>query len=121
MPVVILEPDVASRPQHLSILQPRDVRGRLTLGLAGEHGCGSSWPGYGLGVLNKLCWRWVGTEKHEGQVDGDEAAVNEGMRKGKRGWRLGSARDGVGSRRWWPAPPLSAWRQTQEDSILMTI
>lgn len=92
MPVVILEPDVASWPQHLSILQPRDVRGRLTLGLAGEHGCGPSWPGNGLRVLDKLCWGWMGgTEKHEssgGQVERDEAAVSEGMSKGERrtGW-----------------------------------
>lgn len=67
MPVVILEPDVASWPQHLSILQPRDVGGWLTLGLTGEHGRGPSWPGNGLGVLDKLCWGWVGTERHEEQ------------------------------------------------------
>lgn len=68
VPVVILEPDVASGPQHLSILQPRDVRGRLALRLAREHGGGPSWPGDGLGVLDKLCWGWTGgTERQAGQ------------------------------------------------------
>ena len=46
----------ASGLQHLSILQPHHMRGRLTLGLAGEHGCSPSQPGDGLGVLDKLCW-----------------------------------------------------------------
>lgn len=54
---------MASWPQHLAILQPGDMRGRLTLGLAGEHGCGPSRPGDGLGMLDKLGWGWVGTEE----------------------------------------------------------
>lgn len=60
VPVVILEPYVASWAQHLSVLQPCDMRGRLPLGLAGEHGRGPGGPGDGLGVLDKLGWGWGG-------------------------------------------------------------
>ena len=59
--------------------------------MAGEHGCGPSRPGDGLGVLDKLCWCWGGGAQRSkrvvrGQVEREGTAlVKERGEGGARG------------------------------------
>lgn len=55
LPVVVPESDVSTGLQDLAVLQPGELRLRLTLGLAGERGGGADGPCHRLRRLAELC------------------------------------------------------------------
>lgn len=56
LPVVVSEFDVPPGLQNLPVLQPGELRLRLTPRLTGEDSGGADGAGDGLWRLNEFCW-----------------------------------------------------------------